>query len=386
MVHISSAFDGGNIRCLDVTNPGDLVCEIEGDSQSDFYQWFYFRLCGARDQDCRIRLANAGGATYPAGWEGYRAVASYDRQDWFRIPTCYEQGELILSLRPKQDSVYFAYFAPYSMERHADLIARSQQSTRVRTEVIGRSVDGQDLNLIHIRDPNNSTTDQLKLWVIARQHPGESMAEFWIEGLLDRLLDANDPLVRDILHRADFFVIPNMNPDGCRRGNLRVNAVGANLNREWQDPSRERSPEVWYARRKMMKVGVDFCFDIHGDEALPYNFIAGTEGIPSFDARLQTLLDNFKADYERANPDFQSVHGYPVNRPGQGNLRFCSNNTAETHRCLAVTLEMPFKDNANAPDPRQGWSPTRCRALGRSALHPIWNSLDKLREKNNPRD
>ena len=117
MVHISSAFDGGNIRCLDDTNPSDLVCEIEGDSQSDFYQWFYFRLCGARNQDCRIRLVNAGGAAYPAGWDGYRAVASYDRQDWFRIPTCYEQGELIFSLRPEQDSVYFAYFAPYSMER-----------------------------------------------------------------------------------------------------------------------------------------------------------------------------------------------------------------------------------------------------------------------------
>ena len=35
-----------------------------------------------------------------------------------------------------------------------------------------------------------------------------------------------------------------MNPDGTWRGHLRTNAVGANLNREWANPSRETSPEV----------------------------------------------------------------------------------------------------------------------------------------------
>ena len=38
--------------------------------------------------------------------------------------------------------------------------------------------------------------------------------------------------------------MPNVNPDGSIRGHLRTNATGANLNREWQDPTLERSPEV----------------------------------------------------------------------------------------------------------------------------------------------
>lgn len=38
--------------------------------------------------------------------------------------------------------------------------------------------------------------------------------------------------------------MPNVNPDGSIRGHLRTNAVGANLNREWKEPSLERSPEV----------------------------------------------------------------------------------------------------------------------------------------------
>ncbi len=38
--------------------------------------------------------------------------------------------------------------------------------------------------------------------------------------------------------------VPNMNPDGSYRGHLRTNASGANLNREWKNPTLERSPEV----------------------------------------------------------------------------------------------------------------------------------------------
>ena len=42
-----------------------------------------------------------------------------------------------------------------------------------------------------------------------------------------------------------------MNPDGTWRGHLRTNAAGANLNREWDNPTLERSPEVYYVRNHM---------------------------------------------------------------------------------------------------------------------------------------
>ncbi len=48
-----------------------------------------------------------------------------------------------------------------------------------------------------------------------------------------------------------FEKVPNMNPDGTWRGHLRTNAAGANLNREWDAPTLEHSPEVYYVRNKM---------------------------------------------------------------------------------------------------------------------------------------
>ena len=44
-----------------------------------------------------------------------------------------------------------------------------------------------------------------------------------------------------------------------------------------------------------------------------------------------------------------------------------------------MTLEMPFKDNANSPDEQFGWSPNRCRKLGASCLDAIYAVLGDLR-------
>lgn len=72
-----------------------------------------------------------------------------------------------------------------------------------------------------------------------------------MEGALERLLDEDDPVARKLLHKAQFYIVPNMNPDGSRRGQLRTNVCGASLNREWLDPSMERSPAVFLALAKM---------------------------------------------------------------------------------------------------------------------------------------
>src|SRR5262249_21201238 len=129
-MHISSSFDSGNIECVECAQPADIRLAIRKDNNSDFYQWFHFRLVGARGRDCTLRIMNAGGAAYPKGWEGYRACASYDRRDWFRVPTTYDAPVLSITHRPEYDSVYYAYFAPYSVERHARLVARGLPGPR----------------------------------------------------------------------------------------------------------------------------------------------------------------------------------------------------------------------------------------------------------------
>ncbi|HBR96830.1 MAG TPA: hypothetical protein DD979_05565 [Gammaproteobacteria bacterium] len=373
---ITADFDGGNIHCLDCTDPADVRLEIAKDNASDFYQWFYFRTSQVKGQACVYHITNAAGAAYPGGWENYRAVASYNRRDWFRVETHYDGQTLSIHHQSKHNAVYYAYFAPYSMERHADLIADLQASPRVSLDVLGRSLDGQDLDLLRVAEGEEA--GKKSVWVIARQHPGETMAEWWMEGFLHRLIDRSDAVSRALLDRAVFYVVPNMNPDGSRRGHLRTNAVGANLNREWSQATLAKSPEVYYVRERMHQTGVDVSLDIHGDEALPYNFIAGTHGIAAWSPEREVVLERYKSTLKRLNPDFQTQYGYPPNPPGTANLGMCSNYVAQTFGCLAMTIEMPFKDTADTPDDVNGWSPSRSDRLGRSHLDALHALMDVL--------
>ncbi|HWH21945.1 MAG TPA: M14-type cytosolic carboxypeptidase [Allosphingosinicella sp.] len=371
-ISISSAFDGGNIRVARIDgNRIDL--EIVNDNESDFYQWFYFRLTGAEGRDVELRIVNCAGSAYPLGWEGYNACMSYDREAWFRIQSRYEGGVLTIPVTPETNSVWFAYFAPYTMERHHDLVAELVDAG-VEYRSLGQTFDGQEMDYFRIGE------GPLQVWLYARQHPGETMAEWWMEGAFEKLLDDSDPVARRLKERATFHIVPNMNPDGSRRGHLRTNAAGVNLNREWHAPSAERSPEVLYVREEMDRTGVDFAMDVHGDEAIPANFFAGFEGIPSWNKEQGALFDKYSEALLRISPDFQTKKGYEISKPGEANLSMSTAQLAERFGAVAMTLEMPFKDNEDLPDPVEGWSPDRSRALARAcldALHAVLPDLEK---------
>ena len=374
-LNISSTFDAGNIEVINADHPENIQLSIRKDSQSDFLQWFYFRMQGAKGQACQLKLINAGDAAYPEGWENYQARASYDRITWFQIPTTYVDGVLSMTLTPEYDSVYIAYFAPFSYEQHLDLVHDAQQSPLCTLESVGQTMEGRPIDFLRIGDGNPS---RKKLWVIARQHPGETMAEWFMLGLINRLLDEEDAASITLLDKANLYLVPNMNIDGSILGNLRVNAKGINLNREWAEPTIENSPEVFYVKAKMKETGMDFCLDVHGDEGLPYVFLSGIEGIPSFDQKLSELTDSFVTNWKAINPDLQDAHGYPKNEPGTANLQICSKNLGEEFHCLSQTLEMPFKQNDNLPDPITGWSAERSIKLGESLVNTVLSIVDDL--------
>ena len=373
---ISTRFDAGALTVTDLSNPADIRLALRPDNASDFAQWFYFRLQGAAYQNCVMHFENAAQAAYPDGWEDYQACASYDRQNWFRVPTRYENGVLTIEHTPLANSIYYAYFEPYSSEQHLNLLGDAQGSGLCQIDDLGSTVEGRDMNLLTI---GNQVQSDLKVWVIARQHPGETMAEWFVEGLLARLLDPQDATARALLDQATFYIVPNMNPDGSALGNLRTNAAGANLNREWLAPTLEKSLEVYYVREKMRATGVDLFLDIHGDEAIPYVFVAGTEGVPAYNERIAALEAQFKAAFAAASPDFQDEHGYEKDAPGQANLSMATAWVGENFGCLAYTLEMPFKDNHNLPDDDFGWNGQRSLRLGEAVLSAVLNVLPYLR-------
>ena len=379
-LNINCQFDSGNIEVINPqTNPVQLA--IRHDHDSHFYQWFHFSVSGQQDGAAaqtalQFSLTNAAGAAFAEGWEHFQVVASYDRDEWFRVNTHYQDGVLTFDHADDYDQVWYSFFTPYSWERHQDLIAWAQTSPICQLETLGDTLDGRPLSLLTIGD---TSANKRVIWLTARQHPGETMAEFAIEGLLEKLLDPTDACGRKLLEDAVFYVIPNMNPDGSVRGHLRTNAAGVNLNREWQDATMERSPEVFLTQQKMRETGVDLYIDCHGDEEIPYVFLVDNQGIPAYGPRLAKLEADFKQQLLISNPDYQTEFGYETDLPGQANLTLASASVGQTYDCLSFTLEMPFIDNFNLPDAIHGWSAQRSSDMGAAMLPAMLAVIKELR-------
>lgn len=364
-IAIDAAFDSGNIKVLAIEGRSARLA-IEKDQDAQFAQWFHFRVTGAAGEEVELKLTGLNDSAYPGGWPDYDACVSEDREYWARAASRFEKdeanGTLTIRYTPASNMAWFAYFAPYSMERHHDLVAEAAASEGVDAVRLGETLDRQPIDLLEMGE------GEMQVWLYARQHPGETQAEWWMEGALECLTDPADPVARALRTHCRLHIVPNCNPDGSRRGHLRTNAVGTNLNREWAAPSAEKSPEVLAILEKMNETGVDFAMDVHGDEAIPAVFLAGFEGIPSWTDEQGEKFYRYQRILDRRTPDFQTRLGYPEAQPGKGNLSMSTNQVAERFGACAMTLEMPYKDLADFPEPEQGWSPERCKLLARDCL------------------
>lgn len=375
-VQIDCDFDAGNILIRDASDPAQIRLAIRADTHSDHFQWFHFRASDLTPGHTHtFVLENASESSYNKAWDGYHAVASYDQHTWFRVPSQFDGKALRFSLQARETQAWFAYFQPYPRARHNQLIERARHLPGVELLATGRSVEGRDIQLLRAGD---GAAGKRKLWVIAQQHPGEHMAEWFMEGLIDRLQE-HDATVQGLLAAADLYLIPNMNPDGAVRGHLRTNFNGKDLNRAWQDASIDQTPEVFFAQQQMKLHGVDLFLDAHGDEEIPHVFTAACEGNPGYTPRIAALEDNFRRTLCRLTPDFQVKHGYALSKPGEANMTLACNAVGQAYDCLSLTLEMPFKDHDDAPDPVAGWSAQRSRQLASSVLDTLAAMVTALR-------
>ncbi|MBN8817756.1 MAG: hypothetical protein J0I80_03415 [Sphingomonas sp.] len=372
---ITSTFDSGNI-VVEAIDGTIATLSIRKDNESDFFQWFHFRVAAKAGTELILRITGLSGSAYPDGWPGYRACVSEDRERWTRTDASYDAkeagGTLTIRYTLAGDAAWFAYFAPYSLERHHDLVAQAAACEGVTLRQLGLSLDGRPIDCLEMG------TGDKPVWLIARQHPGESMAEWWMEGALDMLTDPANAHARVLLAACRFHIVPNMNPDGSTRGHLRTNAAGVNLNREWHAPSLDKSPEVLCVRTAMDASGVAFAMDVHGDEAIPAVFLAGFEGIPSLKAPQLALFRKYRDTLAIRTPDFQTRLGYPEGKPGKANLSMATAQIAERYGAVAMTLEMPFKDNDDLSDAAQGWSPERSMQLARDCLATLAEMVGEI--------
>ncbi len=360
-MQIASDFEGGRIE-VKASNPrAEVVLRVPADGEAPkFRQWFAFDARGEAGKLRRFRIENAGECTWGDAFGGlYRVYASYDDETWFRIPTKFDGKALHFSHKPDRARVRYAYHPPFSSARLARMLVEVSALGLGTCRALAKTERGGQIHLIEIG--NTAEIDGRHLWIIAQQHPGEPMAGWFMEGLVERLL-SGDEQSRALMATTRLHLVPRMNPDGCALGNHRTNAAGVDLNRQWEAPS-PRAIEVRCVREAMLKTGASFFLDVHGDERLPYVFGQLPDLHPARPAGLPPLEKRFETTFAQHDSSYQTEHKYPFGAREKPLLAIAANWAQNTFSCLALTLEMPFSDDKNAPR-EEGWSPDRSKRLG----------------------
>jgi hypothetical protein len=185
------------------------------------------------------------------------------------------------------DEIYVAYCRPYTysfLQRYlAALCADPLRAGRVRRRELCRTLAGNRCDLLTVTTFSGDAAQMAArkgVVISARVHPGESNASWMMHGLLDFItgssLDAK--ILRD---NFVFKIVPMLNPDGVAAGNYRCNLAGADLNRQWADPSRKLHPTVWHTKSMLRRFITDrhtvlYC-DLHGHSRRKNAFMYGCE-------------------------------------------------------------------------------------------------------------
>jgi murein tripeptide amidase MpaA len=193
--------------------------------------------------DCRVRPLGAADRPF------YRVGGEWQRTDAAHITP-----EGCAFVVPAGESTELAWYHPYSIGSYAEWLGRISGHSSVTTTNLGTS---------HLDRVVLGVADQPTVVVIGRQHPGESMASFCVEGLVSTLLLAADADGGLPIHAV---IVPIMNPSGVAEGRHRLSSALVDYNRSWSS-ERESPEEVEKVRGLLGGLPrLDLFLDIHGDE------------------------------------------------------------------------------------------------------------------------
>lgn len=197
-LHLQTDFPGGNACAVDVREAADrdiiyFAADPRGGTEA---LWFYFRVVECDRRPVELVLTNidtclGGGSEH---WQRVRPVVRQAGSTWERLPAAQidtladGRRQAAWTIDPLYGSFECALCYPYGL---GDLeITRAACGEYWTLDLIGVTSSGQPLPRLSNAVQN---TDAPGLYLVARQHAGETPGSWVLDGLLRRAAEALDP-------------------------------------------------------------------------------------------------------------------------------------------------------------------------------------------------
>lgn len=272
----STDFEAGAAADIHYRKDGSIGFSIPKDPGGSQYLWFYFKVFNCGKDPLEFVLENAVGAHQTGRrWNISRPVFSSDGRTWVHAEeTSYFNAFGLaskLGIQPVfrfrspiiADTLWVAYSYPYTSRDLKAFLEPIEDSQGVAISVLGKSEEGRDIAMVQITgDQLPEKNKKQSIWIVGREHPGETPSSYICEGIIGALLgSASGSLLRDAF---DFAIIPMLNVDGVAHGYYYHNARGVNLARDWVEPKSSEARALRDALIKnIQKRGIRLLINLH---------------------------------------------------------------------------------------------------------------------------
>jgi hypothetical protein len=236
-----SNFDSGNLRTVTTTDSVNYTVTTHADIVG---RWFYFKMKNVKHKYVSVTVSNS---------DATRPMYSYDNINWERFTSSESPSKNIFRKTYTSDSVYVAYYIPYSVEQLNRKFSEWKAKPHTKIDTIGYSEQNRPMLLLTATD--ESVPDSLKIfmWMHGRTHPSETPSSYHLDGMVDFFLSDNE-IAGFLRKRIKWFILPSINPDGVFLGKSRVNSNNVDLERQWNLPDSSTPKEVRAAKLFLLSI------------------------------------------------------------------------------------------------------------------------------------
>lgn len=284
-------FEGASLGRIERVDETTFRCHVLGQQdqrgRNRQASWYYFRMDHVAGKDITLTLTDFVGEYHDrpgacAMGPELVPVFSNDGKTWRHFPAIQwdsQSKEATLKFRPERDSIWIAHVPPYTpadLQRLLDDL-RSRPDTVIET--IGKTVQGRDIPMITVTNPDVPEVGKKLLWLQAREHAWEAGTSYVMEGAL-RFITSDDPAARELRDKIVFKFTPMVDLDGCANGQVRFNANGYDVNQHWREVDLRHSqflrlmPEIWYTKKAILSCmsahRIDLLVNMHNTETAEY--------------------------------------------------------------------------------------------------------------------
>lgn len=313
-VRFNTRFEDASLGKIVAVGENEFRCAVLGQyderGRNRQVSWFYFRMENVAKRPLVLTFTELEGEynDKPGAVSMDKTdqpVISYDQKHWtYLTDTSWddEKKELTVRFTPEQDVVWVATLVPYTHSDLLKLLAEVDRSPEATVEVIGRTVQGRDLHMVTVTNPDIPAAQKKTVWLQARQHAWETGTSFTMEGAL-RWVISDDPVAKSMRDKIIFKFTPMLDPDGCATGQVRFNANGYDVNRHWNEMDLQHKellklmPEIWYTKKAILahhaQYPIAVMVNLHNTKSEYMDTQASDE---ASQAMFQKLFDNLQAN------------------------------------------------------------------------------------------